>query len=284
MLLTLSVSSLGPLIKSESPRLSLLDVPAFVRDSLGLHGLCFSTDLLKGANRADLDRLRDRADKQACSCLLLEDPDPLSFAHPDSDQAALAVDRARRVLQAAQILGCNAAAVRVQSPSDELALDRAIQRLREAVEYAERLEVNLLIAPHEGLTSQADQVTDLIKRVGGFRIGTLPDFAAAAASPDPVTYLRRLTPYAAVVIASTVEFDSLDAPADDQVLDVQDLLSDHVPVHTAFDLQPMVEAVISVGFDVTLAINFRGQADPVPAILASQAALEHAIERASQKD
>jgi len=259
-------------------------VPAFVRDSLGLHGLCFSTDLLKGANRADLDRLRDRADKQACSCLLLEDPDPLSFAHPDSDQAALAVDRARRVLQAAQILGCNAAAVRVQSPSDELALDRAIQRLREAVEYAERLEVNLLIAPHEGLTSQADQVTDLIKRVGGFRIGTLPDFAAAAASPDPVTYLRRLTPYAAVVIASTVEFDSLDAPADDQVLDVQDLLSDHVPVHTAFDLQPMVEAVISVGFDVTLAINFRGQADPVPAILASQAALEHAIERASQKD
>lgn len=284
MLLTLCVSSLRPLINDPDEPLPLYDVPAFARDSLGLNGLSLSTDLLKGAHRTDLEALRDRADKVACSCLLLEEPEPLPFAAADPARAQSAIDRAQRVLRAAQILGCNSAAVRLEPADDPLATDRAVERLRKTVDFAERLEVNLLLAPHQGLTQQADQVTDLLKRIGGFRIGTLPDFSAAAEAPDPVVYLRRLTPYASVVVASTLAFDTPEALHDDESLELDDLLADPIPVHTAYELGPMVEAVISVGFDITLSINYRGQGDPVLGTLASRAVLEAAIENAHERE
>lgn len=282
MLLTLCVSSLRPLIHHPDEPLALHDVPVFARDSLGLNGLSLSTDLLKGATRSDLEALRDRADKVACSCLLLEQPEPLPFASADPARAQSAIERAQRVLRAAQILGCNSAAVRIEPEDDPLATDLAIERLRKTVDFAERIEVNLLLAPHAGLTNQPEQVTDLLKRIGGFRIGTLPDFAAAAEAPDPVVYLRRLTPYASVVLASTMAFDSMDAPPEDESLEVEDLLIESVPVHTTYELAPMVEAVISVGFDITLSINYRGEGNPVLGILASRAALEAAIENAHE--
>ncbi|GAB4385849.1 MAG: hypothetical protein Kow0022_13270 [Phycisphaerales bacterium] len=284
MLLTLCVKSIRSLIQDAEDPIALSDVPAFVRDSLGLRGLSLSTDLLKGATRSDLESLRDRADKVACSCLLLEDPDPLPFSSADATKAEMAIDRTRRVLQAAQILGCNSAAVRIDAPDDDQAADRVVENMRTAVDFAERLEVNLLIAPCEGLTQTADRVTDLLKRIGGFRIGTLPDFGQAAASSDAVTYLRRLTPYASVVIATTREFDTLEELAPDEVLDVEDLLVERAPVHTSYDLGPMVEAVISVGFDITLSINYEGKGDPVLGSLASRAALRQAIEKAREKD
>lgn len=284
MLLSLSLSSVRSLLTGKSPRLRLRDVPEFTRDVLGLNGLTLTTDLLKGSTRSDLEDLRDRADKAACSCLLLTDPDPLPFASEDFDVGTTAVDRAHRVLRAAQVLGCNSAAISVAADDNDDAFDRAIDRLREAVELAERLEVNLLIAPAAGLTAKADRVTDLIKRVGGFRVGTLPDFVTAVESGDAVTYLRRLTPYAAVVMASTLEFAPPGEDADDDApMSLDDLLADVVPEHTAFDLQPLVEAVVSVGFDITLSLDYRGTDDPVDGLLASRSAVEEAVEKAIEK-
>ncbi len=284
MLLSLCLQSIRPLLTGRSPKLKLPDVPAFTRDVLGLNGLTLSTDLLKGSTRTDLELLRDRADKAACACLMLAEPDPLPFATEDFDLGTAAVNRAHQVLRAAQVLGCNSAAIHVKANDTEDNLERAIDRLREAVEFAERLEVNLLIAPYKGLTQKADRVTDLIKRVGGFRVGTLPDFLSAVDSGDAVVYLRRLTPYAAVVIASTTDFEEAAEGQDDQPLSIEDLLSESVPVHKAFDLNPLIGAVISVGFDITLGLDYRGSGDPVEGLLSSRTAIEDAVERALEKD
>jgi sugar phosphate isomerase/epimerase len=283
MLLSLCLSAIRPLLVGKSPSLRLPDVPSFARDVLGLNGLTLSTDLLKGSTQSDLEHLRDRADKAACSCLLLTEPDPLPFGAEDYDLGTTAVDRATRVLRAAQVLGCNSAAVSIAGKDSDDVFDRAIDRLREAVEYAERLEVNLLIAPAKGLTATSDRVTDLIKRVGGFRVGTLPDFMTAVATGDPVTYLRRLTPYAAVVIASTLEFTDPPEAPDDAPLNLDELMAEPLAVHSAFDLDPLVGAVISVGFDITLGLDYRGKGDPVEGLLSSRAAIEDAVERALEK-
>lgn len=263
----------------------ILDVPVFARDTLGLYGLNLSTDLLKGSTRADLESLRDRADKAACSCLLLSEPDPLPLAEPDNAKAAAGVERALRILRAAQALGCSSASIATVAPNSEKGFDLACGRLREIVEVAERLEINLLISPTEGLTESADRVTDLIKRVGGFRIGTLPDFAAAARSEDPVAYLRRITPYASVVIASTKAFtepEESESP-EDAPLSIDDLLDLPVPIHETWDLGPMVQAVVSVGFDITLGLNYLGDDDVVTGLISSRDALESAIENALEK-
>jgi sugar phosphate isomerase/epimerase len=284
MLLTLCASSIKPLIHAKRGGMHILDVPAFARDTLGLHGLNLSTDLLKGSTRADLESLRDRSDKAACSCLLLSEPEPLRLADPKDAKAEAGVERAMRVLRAAQVLGCNSASIATAAADTDENFDLVCIRLREIVEVAERLEINLLISPASGLTESADRVTDLIKRVGGFRIGTLPDFESAADAEDPVTYLRRITPYAAVVIASTKEFGEPEETApSDKPLSIEDLLDVPVPVHESWDLGPMVEAVVSVGFDITLGLNYLGAGDPVMGLISSRDALEAAIEDALDK-
>jgi hypothetical protein len=401
MLLTLNASCLrGQLLgqpgKSQ-PTLALADLPQYTREVLGLGGLNLSTDLLVGADRRKLEAFRERADRAGCPCLLLIEAQSQNLGTTDAAAAEAAIERMHRVIQAAQILSCTAAAMKVEAPDDDNAMQLVWQRLRKIVDRAERLELNLLISPSKGLTSKPERMTDLIKKVGGFRIGTLPDFqfaAEAAGSDDEaVTYLRRITPYASAVLASTLDFSDppegglklppksparkrdedddedeapkkksartdippdADAPAkpakgkkkpkaqaasegapqaetkpakgakakkadarpekapdavkaakpeheDDEVEELddaalEDLIADifageggdsntpppePLPAHKAYDLFKMVSAVASVGFDSTLAVDYRGGGDVTLGIRKSQRLLRAALDHAA---
>lgn len=206
MLLTLHAASLRPMLAPArgKPKLALADLPRFARQDLDMHGLNLTTDLLKGATRKLLEDLRETADKERCACLLLIEPEPLKLADESDEVGGAGVERAKRVLQAANILGCNAAAISVDSPDEDDFVDFAADRFRQIVETADKLDMNILVAPREGLTHKPERVTELIKKVGGFRVGTFPDFEAAMQAEDPAAYLRKLVPYASVVCATTV--------------------------------------------------------------------------------
>ncbi len=212
MLLTLHAASLRPMLAPArgKPKLALADLPRFARQDLDMHGLNLTTDLLKGATRRVLENLRERADKERCACLLLIEPEPLRLADESDEIGGAGVERAKRVLNAANILGCNAAAISVESPDEDDFVDFAADRFRQIVETADKLDMNVLVAPRKGLTHRPERVTELIKKVGGFRVGTFPDFEAAMQADDPAAYLRKLVPYASVVCATTV---TLTAPA-----------------------------------------------------------------------
>lgn len=231
--------------------LQLTDLPRFARERLDLFGLNVATSMLVGADYERLDRLREAADKASCPCLVLIESEPQPLADEDEERAEAAVQRLVRVAKAAHRLGCNAAAVAVAGPDTEDALVAAADRLRQALQAADRLEVNLLLMSHPGLTSKPDRLTDLIKKVGGFRIGTLPDFQAASKTDDPAYFLRRLTPYASGVTASSVGF-------------VED--KSGAPVHEGYDLVEYAKVVASVGYSGTLAIDYRGKGDPIEGI------------------
>lgn len=322
MLLTLTVTADRPVFPGRGGKVALDDLPARVREELGLHGLNLSTDLLAGADRAALARVRDRADKARCSCLLLIERAPLDLSSAKASVVKEAQERAGRVLQAAALLGCNAAAIGVKGPDDAAAMERAIEALKPVVERAERLEINCLISPAPGLTEAPERVTDLIKRVGGFRIGTFPDFQAAARSADPAAYLRRLTPYASAVAATTLEFGELaepepepppkprpsatrkkaaaapppKPPPDEEELEedgddetpaglralLEDVLAERdVVPHIAYDLTALVRAVVSVGYDGSLAVYYAGEGDVTLGIEQSREALDEAIDAAA---
>lgn len=209
MLLTLSASALRSLLmpqgKAKRPKMDLLDLPTFARQTLNLHGLSLSTDLLAGADRSRLEALRERADKAGAAVLLLSETSAQPFGTSPADAEA-AAERTRRVIEAGQILGASAVSLPLQAKDDPKVMELVAERLKKVMERAERMDMNVLIAPSTGLTATPDKVTDLIKKVGGFRIGTFPDFQTAAAASDPLAYLRRLTPYATAVCASTVKF------------------------------------------------------------------------------
>ncbi|MEZ6233476.1 MAG: TIM barrel protein [Phycisphaerales bacterium] len=400
MLLTLHTNSVRSLVRPSrgEPSVDLVDLPRMAREEFDLYGLNLTTDLLAGAVRSQLVRIRDAADKAGCACLLLIEQDPLPLADADDEKALAGLERVERVIKAAQILGCNSIAIRISGRADEPSLERAVDHMKEAAEKAERHEVNLLITPHQGLTAEPDRVTSIIKKVGGFRVGTFPDFETAAGTEDAVTYLRRLTPYASAVCASTIEFveapegtivapppESVkkktskkskskkgddaddgsgqdappesgdDAPSDDGAAarkktkgrskkkagsaadddapdesdegakssskkkgsspppkddddegDEQDeldlarqlglspedaidelaaLLEDIAPPpeHRPYALDPLVAAVVSVGYDGTLAIDYRGKGDVREGIVNSRLAIEAAMVMAQQK-
>jgi sugar phosphate isomerase/epimerase len=260
MLLTLAARSLRTLVESNGDDgMSLLDVPEFSIRELQLRGVNVPSSMLAGWSLEDLDRLRDSGDKAGCPCLILIEDTPLALGGDDPAEARTAADRVGRLAVAANRLGCNALAIRCAAPDTDEAFEQTASELKAVMPAVERLELNLLIAPHEGLTARPDRLTDLLKRIGGFRIGSLPDFGHAAASGDLVDALRKLAPYAGAVHATVEGFDAKGA-------------------HRSFDLAEGVAAIRSVGFLNTLAIDYIGREDAVANIGRAREVLQKAIE------
>ena len=260
MLLTLAARSLRTLVSANGKEsMRLVDVPDFSIRQLNLRGMNVPSSMLAGWSLEDLDELRDRGDKAGCPCLVLIEDTPLSFASADLRKAETSADRVRRLAVAANRLGCNALAVRCDAPDTDEAFEQTAFQIKDLMPAVERLELNLLIAPHDGLTRRTDRLTDLLKRIGGFRIGSLPDFGHAAESGNLVEVLRKLAPYAGAVHATVRGFDKNGR-------------------HEKFDLAEGVAAIRSVGFLNTLAIDYIGTGDAVANIELARKALQKAIE------
>lgn len=265
MLITLSAKSLARFLELKGD-LTIQNLPAFVRDQFEIKGLTVQTCYLKGQSPEGLDRLRDAADKAGCPWLAMVEEDPHDLSSEDEVVTAATIDRMERVLRAAGRLGCSSVAMGIAdpgtTPDPELTEEILLDTIRRILTIAEQLELNLLIAPGSGITQTPEGLTGLIRRVGGFRIGSFPDFEAASATEDPGAYLRALVPYAAAVTVATTEFGTRGK-------------------HMGFDLSACLEAVKAVGFDGNLSIEFRGEADPIAGIRATHEAVLAAMETAA---
>jgi sugar phosphate isomerase/epimerase len=259
MLLTLSAGSLSTLVSKRDSDLGLFDLPDFAIRQLELRGLNIPASMLSGFALEDLDVLRDRADKAACPCLVLFEDGSLDFANASPAKRQKAKDRVQRLAVAANRLGCNSLGLRCDAPDSEEIFDLVSSEIKEIMPQVERLELNVLIAPGEGLTDTPDRLTDLIKRIGGFRIGSLPSFAHAAGCGNPVEALRKLAPYAGAVQATVKGFVGDGG-------------------HVDYDLTECVHAIRSVGFVNTVAIDYVGDKDPVENIDRARQVLQEAID------
>jgi len=243
----------------DAGKIALEDLPRRLHDEHGVRGMSLTTDLLAGADAARLDALREAADKAVCPILMLAEPEPQRFG--DDDAVDAAVDRVTRVLHAAQRLGCSAVGVELaplSTGSDE-ETEALVDGLKEVSPVAEKLDLNLLVRAGRPPVATPEDVSDLIKRVGGFRIGTLPDFQLASATGDGPEHLKRTAPYASVVIASTQTFKKNGA-------------------HEGYDLAEMIAALQDIGFDGALAIEHRGKGDPGEALRRAKDIIEGALE------
>lgn len=258
MLLTLSARSLVPHGSADgASKLDLLVLPRTARE-LEFSGLSLSASVLARRPIDHLDRLRDEADKAGTPCLLLMEDAPQALGALDPTKADAAVERVDRLLRAAHRLGCSAIAFPIAGQGLEAISDELTARIRALVARADRLEVNVLLAPGPGLTATPEQMTALIRKIGGFRIGAFPDFQAAFASPDAIHYLRNLAPYASALCASTLAFDAKGR-------------------HPAYDLDAALSAIQSVGFTGTLTVEYRGPGDPRPALAAARALIASSL-------
>jgi hypothetical protein len=287
MMYSLNVNSIRSLItKRGKSALSVHDLPKYARDQLDLRALNLSTDLLKGMGRSEIARIRDNGDKVGCTCLMLSELDALDMT---GNKGEASVDRMQRVIVAGSVLGCNAVSMSIKSPDTDDAFETVTEHMKSVLEKADGVDINVLISPTDGLTSDPDRTTELVKAIGGFRIGTLPDFQAAHESGDAVHYLRRLTPYATVINASTLAFEEVEP--DDDAMSAMDGLSgldalaaeleamdDSAPArHVGYELEPMVGAIKAVGFSGNIALDYRGDGDGTLGVLQTRDAIESAL-------
>jgi hypothetical protein len=137
--------------------------------------------------------------------------------------------------------------------------DQSAASLRVAMQTIDRHEVNLLLGPQPGLTEDPERLTELIKKVGGFRIGSMPDFRHAHDTGDFVTALRRLAPYAGAIMATVGGGKKK---------------TDLAP----YSLAEGLESVLAVGYQNTICLNFEGSGDAAKAIAKARDALVAALE------
>ncbi len=242
MLLTITSRSLLYVKRAKAP-LTPAELPEFAAEELGMKGMNVNASLLKGMGVAELERLRDRADRARCPILVLIDEAPLAFGGPEG---AKAVDRVSRLGMAASKLGAPSIAVEIaDAPADQL--DAIAIGVKRALIGLDRFDAHLLLRSGAGLTGDPQRMAELIKKIGGFRIGSMPSFARAAASGDAPAALRRLAPYAQAVEASIKSFNKLGK-------------------HEAWSLEECLEAVRAVGYQNTLCIDYPGKTDPVKTI------------------
>lgn len=248
ILLTLSAGSIRPLLADPQafadaeiklPR-SLFELPDFVATDLQLRGLNLPTDLLKGFGLPEVDKLRDAADRAHCPVLLLFEEPAIDFTERGANWAK-SVERLRRLGLAANRLGCPSIAVRASAADTDAALEATAAGVKMALKELDKFDLNLLLAPHDGLTHSAARLTDLIKKIGGFRIGSYPSFAHAFATGDLENTLRKLAPYAPAIAASVRGFDAKTGE------------------HDGYSLEACVDCVRSVGYGNTLALDFVGR-------------------------
>jgi sugar phosphate isomerase/epimerase len=296
MLYSLNVNSIRDVLKRRGKRaVSVLELPKFTAEHLGLNALNLSADLLAGIGRSDIEKIRDTGDRVGCTILLLSQTDPLPVLDNKPDKADAAVDRAKRIITAATLLGCNSASISIKGKDTDSNFQRATDQMKRILDHADSVDINVLIAPTTGLTEDPERLTDLVKAIGGFRIGTLPDFQSAHNSGDPAGYLRRLTPYASVVNATTLKFaviseeedpaesatDPLESGLsglDALAAELEGMMDTPPPTHEGFDLAPMAGALAAVGFDGNIAIDYRGGGDGTLGVMQSRDALESAFE------
>jgi sugar phosphate isomerase/epimerase len=252
MLLTLSARSVASLLTGPKATLNLFSLPKVAMQQFEFRGLNVQTRFLAGMSMPDIERLRDQADKIGCPWLALIEEDPHDPATQDAQVAEKGLERIGRVLKVAQKLGCSSVGVAINVPSDEPAFDRASERIKKYLGAAEKLDLNLLLMPAEGKPINPEQLTRLIRKVGGFRMGALPDFQAAAESGTPADYLRSLTPYASTVTAVALGFNKKGQ-------------------HVGFDAAACLNAVKAVGFEGSLSLEYRRSGDPLVALEATRA-------------
>ena len=219
-------------------------IPRYVREGYGLSAVNLEASLLAGMSVSKIDQLRDVSDKAGCPCLVLMQHDPLKINHESPKEADQSIDRLVRLTVAGGRLGCNSIAIGIASPSSEDHAFYIVDRFRKIMPRIERSDLNILLMPQEnGLTSSCDELTELVKQIGGFRIGVLPTFDESKSTVDDLDELRRIAPFAGLV---RFRIGALDKSEKDR--------------HAA--LKAGIEALTSIGYANTIALEYMGKGGP----------------------
>jgi len=247
MLLAITSETLDSHLSGKKGKaITLEEAPRFAAERLGVHGMVLDSKYLAGWSLERLDTLRNCADQAQCPCLILRESRGVVTTGDAASQAA-AMQRVELVTRAAQRLGCSAVSFRVDGVKGSEQLEHAAKFLRRTMERVERIDVNLLLEHGSGDLEKPEALVEMVKRVGGFRVGTMPNFGREKSGKDSAAVLRQTAPYAAAVLATIPDSEQKDAESE-----IESALA---------RVRPCMEALNLVGLHQVLALDYLGEGE-----------------------
>ena len=191
------------------------DFPKVSKEEFGINAVEYVNQFYKEKKKDDgyVKELRKKCDDLNVKSVLIMCDGEGQLGDADEKKRKLAVENHYRWVEWAKTLGCHSIRVNAgSSGSYEEQMDRASDGLRMLSEWAGKMQINVIVENHGGLSSNGAWLAATIKKVGHPGCGTLPDFGNFRVSKDE-EYDRykgvlELMPYAKGVSAKTHDFDA----------------------------------------------------------------------------
>ena len=190
-----------------------LDFPVLARHEFGIDALEYVNTFYyeKAKDEAYMTELKNRCDGEGVKSLLIMVDAEGNLGDPDGEARKTAVSNHYKWVEAARFLGCHSIRVNARSQGTwEEQMKLASDGLRSLCEFADPLDINVIVENHGGLSSNGQWLSGVMKMVDHPRCGTLPDFGNFRVSSDE-EYDRykgvgELMPWARGVSAKSHEF------------------------------------------------------------------------------
>jgi sugar phosphate isomerase/epimerase len=250
----------------ESGELDHLDFPAKAKNEFGISAVEYVNGFFGGKkmtpqeaakNTAYLNELLKRSQDAGVfnHLLMCDDEGPLSSIY--KNERLKAADNHKKWIEAAKLLGCLTVRVNLHGEGDPDERKKAsIDSLTLLGDFAEPMNINVVVENHGSVTSNGMWIADVMKQVNRKNVGTLPDFGNFCISDpwgtiqngckdmyDIYKGVEEMLPYAKGVSAKTYDFDANGE-------------------QTLMDYKRLINIVKASGYKGYIGIEFEGNSQP----------------------
>jgi sugar phosphate isomerase/epimerase len=247
-----------------------LDFAKVARQEFGIAAIEYVNQFFKDKAKDEsyLSEMKKRAEDHNVISLLIMCDGEGQLGHPDTEERVQAAENHHKWVEAAKFLGCHSIRVNAASKgSYEEQQKLAADGLRKLCEFADPLNINVIVENHGGLSSNGAWLSEVIKMVDHPLAGTLPDFGNFRVDDDTMydryKGVAELMPQAKAVSAKSHDFNE---KGDE--------------IHT--DFFKMMDIVLDAGYHGYVGIEYEGsELDEYAGIKATKNLLERVLAKKS---
>ncbi|MEZ6142211.1 MAG: sugar phosphate isomerase/epimerase family protein [Zavarzinella sp.] len=198
----------------QQKKLAAIDFPKYTKETFDIHAVEYVNQFYMDKKKDDnfvKDLLKRTTDLGVKNLLIMCDREG-ALGDADEKKRTTAVENHYRWVEWAKMLGCHSIRVNASSSGTyEEQMARAADGLRKLTEFAAKMEINVIVENHGGLSSNGTWLAGTIKKVDHPRCGTLPDFGnfnlGGGKQYDRYKGVEELMPFAKGVSAKSHDFD-----------------------------------------------------------------------------
>tara|TARA_B100001250_G_scaffold413575_1_gene448155 strand:+ start:3666 stop:4493 length:828 start_codon:yes stop_codon:yes gene_type:complete len=166
----------------------------------------------KAKNINYLNDMKSRADINGVKSLLIMCDNEGDLGDPIKENRNKAIENHYKWVEAAKFLGCHSIRVNARSKgSYDEQIKLAVDGLQRLTEFSSKMDINILVENHGGLSSDGLWLSSVMKEVNHEMCGTLPDFGNFKIDKnreyDRYKGIQELMPFAKAVSAKSHAFD-----------------------------------------------------------------------------